>query len=62
MYWSREKECGENMKLVILRIEKRKVICGLDCKTKIVISVARRWFAEDIQEGDTIDLDMRIYK
>lgn len=50
------------MKLVILRIENRKVICGLNSKTKIVISIARRWFAEDIQEGDTIDLDMRIYK
>ena len=49
------------MKLVILRIEKRKVICGINSKTKIIVSIARRWFAEDIQEGDTIDLDMKIY-
>lgn len=44
------------MKLIILRIEKRIVNCQLEDGT--IIDIARRWFAEDIQEGDKIELDV----
>lgn len=44
------------MKLTILRIENRIVNCQLDDGT--IIDIARRWFTEDIQEGDTIEFDM----
>ena len=44
------------MKLTILRIEKRIVNCQLDDGT--IIDIARRWFAEDIQEDDTIEFDV----
>ena len=44
------------MKLTILRIEKRIVNCQLEDGT--IIDIARRWFAEDIQEGDTIEFDV----
>lgn len=44
------------MKLTILRIENRIINCQLDDGT--IIDIARRWFTEDIQEGDTIEFDM----
>ena len=44
------------MKPTILRIENRIVNCQLDNGT--IIDIARRWFTEDIQEGDTIEFDM----
>lgn len=44
------------MKLTILRIENRIVNCQLDNGT--IIDIARRWFTEDIQEGDTIEFDV----
>ena len=44
------------MKLTIIRIDKRVVTCELDTGT--LIDIARRWFAEDIEEGDTIDVDL----
>ena len=44
------------MKLEILRIEHRVVTCQLEDGT--LIDVARRWFSEDIQEGDTIEFDV----
>lgn len=44
------------MKLTILRIENRIVNCQFDDGT--IIDIARRWFTEDIQEGDTIEFDM----
>lgn len=44
------------MDLKILRIEKRIVSCQLDNGT--IIDIARRWFTEDIQEGDRIEFDV----
>ncbi len=44
------------MELTILRIENRIVNYQLDNGT--IIDIARRWFSEDIQEGDTIEFDM----
>ena len=44
------------MKLEITRIEHRVVTCQLEDGT--LIDVARRWFSEDIQEGDTIEFDV----
>lgn len=44
------------MKLTILRIENEIVNCQLDNGS--IIDIARRWFAEDIQEGDTMEFDM----
>ncbi len=44
------------MKLTILRIENQIINCQLDDGT--IIDIARRWFTEDIQEGDTIEFDM----
>ena len=44
------------MKLTILRIENEIINCQLDDGT--IIDIARRWFTEDIQEGDTIEFDM----
>ncbi len=44
------------MELTILRIENRIVNCQLDNGT--IIDIARRWFSEDIQEGDTIEFDI----
>ena len=43
------------MKLAILRIENRIITCELDDGT--LLNVAKRWFAEDIQEGDVIEFD-----
>lgn len=45
------------MKLTILRIENEIVNCQLDNGS--IIDIARRWFTEDIQEGDTIEFDMQ---
>lgn len=45
------------MKLTILRIENEIVNCQLDNGT--IIDIARRWFTEDIQEGNTIEFDMQ---
>lgn len=44
------------MKLTILRIENRIVNCQFDNGT--IIDIARRWFTENIREGDTIEFDM----
>lgn len=44
------------MKLTILRIENRIVNVQLDNGT--IIDIGRRWFTEDIQEGDEIEFDM----
>ena len=44
------------MKLTILWVEKRFVNSQLD--NWFIIDIARRWFTEDIQEGDTIEFDM----
>lgn len=46
------------MKLTILRIEIRIVTCELEDGT--LLDVARRWLAEDIQEGDVIEFDVTI--
>ena len=43
------------MKLTIIRIENRVVTCELDNGT--LLDIARRWFTEDIQEGDIIEFD-----
>lgn len=45
------------MKLKIVRIDHRIVTCEIE-DTNSLIDVARRWFTEDIQEGDTIDIDV----
>lgn len=45
------------MKLTILRIENEIVNCQLGNGT--IIDIARRWFAEEIQEGDIIEFDMQ---
>lgn len=44
------------MKLTILRIENRIVNCQLDDGT--IIDIAQRWFADDIQEGDSVEFDI----
>ena len=47
------------MKLTILRIESEIVNCQLDNGS--IIDIARRWFPEEIQEGNTIEFDMHNY-
>lgn len=44
------------MSLIIIRIENRIVTCELEDGT--IIDIARRWFAEDIQEGDKIEFNI----
>lgn len=44
------------MRLEILRIENRVVTCELE--DGVLIDIARRWFSEDIQEGDKIEFDV----
>lgn len=44
------------MKLTILRIENKIVNCQLDDGT--IIDIARRWFTEDVQECDIIELNV----
>ena len=43
------------MKLTITRIEKRIVTCELEDGTR---DIARRWFADDLEEGDSIEFDV----
>lgn len=45
------------MKLTIVRIENRIVTCEIE-EDGTLIDVGRRWFTEDIQEGDTIEFDI----
>lgn len=45
------------MKLKIIRIDHRIVTCEIE-DTNSLLDVARRWFTEDIQEGDTIEIDV----
>lgn len=42
------------MKLEIIRIENRIVTCKIE-EDGTLIDVGRRWFSEDVQEGDTIE-------
>lgn len=44
------------MKLTIIRIDKRVVTAQLDNGT--ILDIARRWFTEDIEEGDVIEFDV----
>ena len=44
------------MKLTIIRIDGRVVTCELEGGT--LIDIGRRWFTEDIQEGDIIEFDV----
>ena len=46
------------MKLRIIKIENRIVTCEKD-KDGSFIGIARRWFAEDIEEGDVIELEYK---
>lgn len=43
------------MKLTIIRIESEVITCELDDGT--LLNVAKRWFAEDIQQGDVIEFN-----
>lgn len=45
------------MKLEIIRIEKRIVTCEMG--NGGLIDIAKRWFNEDIQVGDTIEFEYR---
>lgn len=44
------------MKLKVLKIDNRVVTLQFD--TGLVVDVARRWFTEDIQEEDSIELNI----
>lgn len=44
------------MQLKIIQIENRIVDCQLD--NGMIINIARRWFVDDIQEGDVIEINM----
>ncbi len=44
------------MTLSIIRLEKRIVTCMLEDGT--IIDIARRWFTDDIEEGDVIEFDI----
>lgn len=44
------------MKLEIIRIENRIVTCAIDGYSGL-IDIAKRWFTEDIQEGDIIEFE-----
>lgn len=44
------------MTLSIIRLEKRIVTCMLEDGT--IIDIARRWFTDDIEEGDVIEFDV----
>ena len=44
------------MKLTITRIEKRIVTYELEDGTRI--DIARRWFTDDLKEGDNIEFDV----
>lgn len=45
------------MKLEIIRIENRIVTCEIE--NGGLIDIAKRWFNEDIQIGDTIEFEHR---
>lgn len=45
------------MKLKIERIDHRVVTCSI-VDNGSLIDIARRWFTEDIQEGDIIEIDV----
>lgn len=45
------------MKIKIERIDRRVVTCSI-IDTDSLIDIARRWLTDDIQEGDTIDIDV----
>lgn len=45
------------MKITIVRIDNRVVTCEIE-NTGSLIGIARRWFTDDIQEGDTIEIDV----
>lgn len=45
------------MKPEIIRIEKRIVTCEME--NGGLIDIAKRWFNEDIQVGDTIEFEYR---
>lgn len=47
------------MKLKIIRIENRIVTCEIE-ETDSVVDIARRWFTEDIQIDDIIDVTKRM--
>ncbi len=44
------------MKLKIIRIENSIVTCELNTGT--IIDIALRWFTDEIQEGDVIEVDV----
>lgn len=44
------------IELTILQIEDRIVTCQIDNGT--IIDIAKRWFTDDIQEGDVIEINM----
>lgn len=44
------------MRLTIIRLDNRVVTCELEDGT--LLDIARRWFTEDIQEGDVIEFDV----
>lgn len=48
------------MKLEITRIDNRIVTCELEDGS--IIDIAKRWFTEDIQEGDIIEFDVNDHK
>lgn len=43
------------MKLEIIKIENRIVTCAINSCG--LINIARRWFTDDIQEGDVIEFE-----
>lgn len=45
------------MKLEIIKIENRIVTCEIESGG--LIDIARRWFTEDIQVGDIIEIELR---
>ncbi|TCL58966.1 DUF3006 family protein [Kineothrix alysoides] len=46
------------MKLKIIKIENRVVTCEVD-GSDYFYDIARRWLAEDIQEGDVIEIEYK---
>lgn len=54
---SKKRRTNFTMKLEIIRIEKRIVTCEME--NGGLIDIAKRWFNEDIQVGDTIEFEYR---
>ena len=50
------------MNLTIIRIENRIVTCSIDNDKGSIIDIARRWFTDDIQVGDTIEFEYKTDK